>query len=666
MTRKKLDLAVRDLIGIMQEEPPEPESSKREPERRQYNREYHQWQRDVEAWEERIADWQQAGFEVLRGPGANEIHARFYDEEIPQTRLKIRPDGSVEFRPWRQDPEDPPPYGWIEPLELLLPGQDPDKFQQKNEKRRDNCAKYSFKHLAANLLQNKIRELDPAGTTGYLWSVACVFQESARKAEAEYAALVREVLDPQRIRKLRKQAGQEVRSSLSNYNLAVLAGETLAGTARANPGALAWWFYCREGRNDIEERRQSSYHQPEQPKPGWLRIPEHPGEIIAEVRKGFEEAGGKRWRTFASQPASHIAKLLQKEGKEYTVRICDLLAEADLPKHPPAKEARIKTPPKPRKKPKTAQISMFPGLAEPEPEPATAPAPAPAQTAEPEPAEKRRKQPPVSVKMLMSRLMQRTCAPSEELDRQRRYLVGLDAKMPPWPRPERGHIEQALDKMAVLAFREYAGEQYPQSPEQQIKALSRKFNHIADYVFAEPEFAVRHTTWSGMSKAADDWHGEAQLRLERLKVEAQIAKYGENYNRNWEAALEEHRSPGKFQARLLRNPAELLEESWNLMHCVGNTSYVDLCRKGISRIYHLEPDENGLTPAEAAQRTTTVEFAAPPNQDRWEIRQHTGLQNRSATAQEQEWARDLLRAYQKAEDAAIILKTPKSGNTGTE
>ena len=243
--------------------------------------------------------------------------------------------------------------------------------------------------------------------------------------------------------------------------------------------------------------------------------------------------------------------------------------QADLPERKP------ETPPrkKPEKTSNRQGTLQEPGI----PEPSTL-----------EPAGKLREQPPVHVKLLMARLAKRTMAPGHELDIRRKRLVGLPPKMPPWPENDPGKTA-AMTRMAALAFRAYAGAESAGSPKKGVKELQPAFNEIADYVFAEPEAAARATTWRGLRKAADDWHDEASLRLQRLQLEAAIAKAGPEFNREWDSPLLEWTSPNGFVARLLKNPADLLREAELLLHCVGNIAYAGLCRDGTSRIFHLEP-----------------------------------------------------------------------------
>ena len=74
--------------------------------------------------------------------------------------------------------------------------------------------------------------------------------------------LTRDMLAPKSLPRLKQWTGQAINFNLQNYNLAVLAAETLSELARNNPGALAWWMIRREAYNDIAERRQSAYSNP--------------------------------------------------------------------------------------------------------------------------------------------------------------------------------------------------------------------------------------------------------------------------------------------------------------------------------------------------------------------------------------------------------------------
>ena len=630
MTEQSIEQAITRLREILAEEPPEPESSRIRPQDRHYNREYYQWQKEVQEWENRIGDWQKAGLEAISGPGANAVHVEFYGEAVPATEIVLRTDGSVAFRPWSDDPDDPPPYGWTPPLELPKPGQSLEKFQQKNAKRNDYHSQWGLRHHAGSLLRERL--MQDNNLSGKHLTLATTFGESAAPAETEWIRLTQDMLDTKALPRLKRWTGQDIRFNLQNYNLAMLTNGTLSELARTNPGALAWWMIRREAYNDIAQRRQSTYTNPSGPKPPWSAIPHHPSEVISPVRDEFQEAGGTRWKALASQPAAHVVEILKKEGPQSAAWIATALDQADLPERKPK--------PAPLKKRKKAEARQR-MLQEPD-------TPAPGV---PEPAGKLRQQPPVHIKLLMARLAKRTRAPGHDLDIRRKHLVGLPPKMPPWPENDPEKVAAAMTKMAALAFRAYAGAGTAGSPEKGVKELQPAFNEIADYVFAEPEAAARATTWRGLRKAADDWHGEASLRLQRLQLEDVIARAGSEFNQEWDAPLEEWASSTGFTARLLKNPTDLLKEAELLLHCVGNIAYANLCRDGASRIFHLEPlglpqdgpDFQGQQRAKA----TTVELTHD-GQQRWEVNQHTGYQNRRPTPQETQWAQELLGRWKQA------------------
>ena len=265
----------------------------------------------------------------------------------------------------------------------------------------------------------------------------------------------------------------------------------------------------------------------------------------------------------------------------------------------------------------------------------------------------------------MARLAKRTMAPGHELDIRRKRLVGLPPKMPPWQENDPGKTAAAMTRMAALAFRAYAGTESAGSSEKGVKELQPAFNEIADYVFAEPEAAARATTWRGLRKAAADWHDEASLRLQRLQLEAAIAKAGPELNREWDSPLLEWTSPNGFAARLLKNPADLLREAELLLHCVGNIAYAGLCRDGTSRIFHLEPlglPQDSLDyQARRRAEATTVELVQDGWQ-RWEVNQHTGYQNRGPNPQETGWAQELLGRWKQATADDLLKDLRQTGN----
>lgn len=639
-----LHQAIARLPAIMAEEPPEPESARRRPQERQYNREYHRWQNDIEEWKSRIGRWQKDGLRAVSGPDGNAVHVELYGEAVPETRIDLRPDGSIAFRPWPGDPGDPPLYGWTPPLELPKPGQNLEKFQQKNAKRNDHHAQWRLRHCAGTLLRERLEQ--DGGLSGKHLALAATFGESAAPAEIEWMRLTRDMLDPKALPRLKQWTGQDIKPNLQNYNLAVLAAATLSELARNNPGALAWWMIRREAHNDIAQRRQSAYTDPGGPKPPWSAVPRHPGEIISQVREEFRQAGGTQWKAFVSQPATHVTEILKKEGPESAAWIAAALAQADLPERQPE--------PPPRQK--SAKTGNRQGLLQ-KPD-----APEPGH---PEPAGKLREQPPVHVKLTMARLAKLPRAPGHELDLRRRYLVGMTPKMPPWPEKDPEKTAAAMTRMAALAFRAYAGAGPAGSSEKGAKEIQTEFNEIADYIFAEPEAAARATTWRGLRKATEDWHSDASLRLQRLQLEEAIAKGKPEFNEEWEAPLTEWTSPSGFAARLLKTPADLLQEAELLLHCVGNIAYAGLCRDGTFRIFHLEPlgpPQEGPEYQTRQRAEATTVALTPAMKQTWEISQHTGYRNRAPSPRETGWAQELLNQWNRAAADELLKDLRQTGN----
>lgn len=634
-----LHQAIPRLLAIIADEPPEPESAKRRPQERQYNREYHRWQNDIEEWKSRIGEWQKDGLRAVSGPDGNAVHVELYGESVPETKIALRPDGSIAFRPWQGDPDDPPPCGWTPPLELPKPGQNLEKFQEKNAKRNDHHAQWGLRHCAGSLLRERLEQEDSLSAKHL--TLAATFGESAAPAETEWISLTRNMLDPKALPRLKQWTGQDVRFHLQNYNLAVLAAATLSELARNNPGALAWWMIRREAHNDIAERRQSAYTNPGGPKPPWSAVPRHPGEIISQVRNEFRQAGGTQWKAFASQPAAHATEILKKEGPESAAWIAAALAQADLPERKPE--------PPPRKKP--AKTSVRQGTLQ--------------EPGDPEPAGKLREQPPVHVKLTMARLAKLPRAPGHELDLQRRYLVGMIPRMPPWPNKDPEKTAAAMTRMAALAFRAYAGAGPAGFSEKGAKEIQTEFNEIADYIFAEPEAAARATTWRGLRKATDDWHSDASLRLQRLQLEEAIAKGGPKFNQEWDAPLTEWTSPSGFAARLLKNTADLLQEAELLRHCVGNIAYAGLCRDGTSRIFHLEPQglpQDGPDYQARQRAEATTVGLSPSVGQQWAVYQHTGYRNRAPSPKETGWAQELLNQWNRAAADELLKDLRQAGN----
>lgn len=580
----------------------------------------------VSPWEEELGRWRVKGLRVRQDAARSQTWVELYGQPVPGTLMSRQPDGSIHCRNWDTEPDDPPPPDWTPPLELPGSNQDLDKFLEDNHCRQDPDARWPL----LRLVSNHIRQLLTQDPDLDLRSVITAASSGGigRRTEKEWIAAATAQMDPKALTRLRRWTGHDIKRNLQNYNLAMKCGAFLEEMSQANPGAVAWWYAGRRRRKERQDRLRHRYNaQAEGPPPPWLAAPAHPGEIIAQAKREFHEADGGNagWKALTAQPATHVADLLKKESRESAVWVAETLAAANLPEAEPDQDPR---------KPKAVQQSLLATPARP------------------------RVQPPAEVKLLMARLAKRTIAPGRELDARRHYLVGLSAKLPKWPERDQEDIRRGLRRMGELAFKHFAGS--PPSPNKPAaEERQRQFNHIADYVFAEPQAAARATAWTGLLKASAEWHSEARLRREREDL-AEVTKLNFHLGGPWEENVyfQTLDSPAGFTARLLQSAAELIEEAETLQHCVGSIQYARWCADGYTRLFRLEPAgaPPGATPRTLA---TTVELAKHGEHEFWEIGQHTGWRNRPPTDREKRWADELVRQWNQAEINATALSQPR-------
>ena len=405
------------------------------------------------------------------------------------------------------------------------------------------------------------------------------------QARTRWAEAVRILLDPRAVTRLRKWTGQKAEHNLLNHNLAVAGAGPLSEAAKTNPGALAWWM------RDLEERSERWHSREEKPPPP--PIPKHPGEIIARVKTEYAAAGGKRWKALASQPASHVAAMLERHGRKATVWLTEAISEAAPPEPAPP-------PAPPEREPEPAEQLLFGAI--------PAPKRKPPRTRS-HPAPPARPQAPPEIKLMLLELYNQ----NQGKDRRGRHKELLGNRMPRFMRPEeeKARTTLALRRLAVLSLREYAGAEIPDPPGGTRQRITAEFEDLADYLFNDPQGAARAGTWKGLKKASRRWHGERNLEILRQNL-AKEAEEKAGMLSGWETPIRSWESENGFRALVLNSAQELILESRKLSHCVGGVGYADLCRTGETRIVHLEPTkeipDEDQTPLKERGTTLQIDY----------------------------------------------------------
>ena len=616
-----MDTAYQDAataIRQLQNRPPaEPfDDLKRRPKNFRVSPEYRKWEADLRHWQTQYAHLLRDGLQTLSE--SNIAGVSFYHDPISNACFERQADGSII---WNGHPADN-----AQPLDLPGPRQDTKNFQHANQDQSETAGKWKLwlrfdQYLMSAGLHPNQSDC-PAQTRDRSYIDKPIQRQIEDRLDVLELQLIRNaaaLLLPEPLRLLRR-AAPGVKPNLRHYNLAALAADALQRTAVTNPGAAAWFIYrygAPAGRNS------------DNPRPP---VPSHPGEIVAFVKAEFETNGGLRWRMLAAQPARDVISQLDTHGPAKTAFIANALADAAIPKlpDPPAKPAK---PPKPQ----AIQQSMFGIRPEPTPEPKPKPPP-------PKPTT-RYQQPPLPFKIALLELCDR--GHSIIARSQRRNNLGLTDNrrltMPDDTQP----LERALLRFCRLAIRRYGAEPPPRrgtNIELQRNYIGRMAS-IADFVHAEPEAAARCTTWNGLLKASQRWHGAAVVRAiaeaERIRKQEDAEAVTP-----WPSAIETHHGQ-IWHARALVTAVDLSRESVMLKHCVGSGGYANQCRNGRSRIFHLQP--NGIADDDvAAQHRSATTLELGLDQNGWYIRQHKGYKNRKANLVEDQWAKELLDAWNKA------------------
>ena len=201
--------------------------------------------------------------------------------------------------------------------------------------------------------------------------------------------------------------------------------------------------------------------------------------------------------------------------------------------------------------------------------------------------------------------------------------------------------------LSVLAIRHFGDDVHRKKYEQRnVRHYHNRLNHAADYAYHDPDAVLRRKTWTGLTKASDDWHREETARRMYQDMDKQAEAIGCG-DECWDAPLALRRTP-EFTAYLLKTPFELLQESQIMSHCVSSSYYSNRCQNGLTRIFHLQPA--GITayePESQKQCGSTVQIDHTPHG--WRIAQHQGHRNRDANHAEEKWADQLLAAWQTAQ-----------------
>ena len=625
--------AISEFKEILKTQPPEPYAGrKRRPNGYRDQPEYRQWQQDRKKWAGKLLDWHRYGIDVYGD--ALEAKVTLYGETVTGTAYRKQPAGWILYdadQPLYERPERCEEWapkvrmpGARESLDLVFEHDHKKslhwwylKHRIQNMTERQEIRVYS-EFMLNNKNEDGLREYEKE------LEVIC------GRARTRWAEAVRILLDPGAVTRLRKWTGQKAEHNLLNYNLAVAGAGPLSEAAKTNPGALAWWM------RDLEERSER-WHSREE-KPPLPPIPKHPGEIIARVKTEYAAAGGKRWKALASQPASHVAAMLERHGRKATVWLTEAISEA--------------APPEPAPPPAPPEPEPAPPPAPPEPEPAEqllfgaipAPKRKPPRTRS-RPAPPARPQAPPEIKLMLLELYNQ----NQGKDRRGRHKELLGNRMPRFMRPEeeKARTTLALRRLAVLSLREYAGAEIPGPPGGPRQRITAEFEDLVDYLFNDPKGAARAGTWKGLKKASRRWHGERNLEILRQNL-AKEAEEKAGMLSGWETPIRSWESENGFRALVLNSAQELILESRKLSHCVGGVGYADLCRTGETRIVHLEPakeiPDEDQTPLK--ERGTTLQIDYGPNG--WQPGQHRGYANRSPDDEEAGWAKEFMTVWKQA------------------
>ena len=514
--------------------------------------EYKEWQQGVRDQHTRILCWYQDQLRLV-APGPKALRLELAGRPIPGHDFRVLADGSVrldcEYAAKMYPDHEPAaiPAGWTRPLEIPGPGADTAKFMTRNASRNNTDKVWS--------LQNRINTAAPPSALDSHYRRLPgmdlrIVQNYIDECLEHFVDQLRQILNPEPFQLLNRLHGSPPTHywTLLEYNLAVLCREPLETAAKVNPGAVACWLdqwrenitppphYCQP-----DGRLPKPRHPSELPPP----LPTHPGQIISAVKAQFDRQGKPGWRAFARQPAAHIQRQLHRSRShpckihppdqlEIALWLNERVHEANLPGLQ-VKTAAARTP----------ELAAIPAI--PEPEAAAQPEnglrqlclldadnrAAPIPPAVPKAQHNRNgnrpaggrtppPEPPLYLKLMLPELRFARIAPGTDRNR-RRAMLGMDAQvaMTTAPTAERETADSAIDHLATLALRHFAGSPELKPKSQERKELFAHLQDITDYCWAEPAAAIQACTFAGLAKASHRWHHEHLLREIAAELETQ-------------------------------------------------------------------------------------------------------------------------------------------------
>ena len=590
---------------------------------------YRQWMADTEAWIQNVVKWFHEGLSLYSEPDT--VCVTLYDHPLESTRLTRLPDGLMRWpgpaatngeQPLHLQPGEQLPRFWVAPLELPGPRQTVSKFLEQNSKRNDHYTTWDLdKRVFCHAQHTGIQPPPDA------WQD---IRHTIKPLALRWIAAAHELIDPEPLLRIRKAAGNAIGHNLFFHNLSVASGDLIDDLAATNPGIVAWWL-CHlspghKARTDWHRRRlwKPDSREPAPPLPP--DVPNHPGMIIAAVRKQLRAYDQANWKMLAAQPAKDIVAQLNLHGPEGVVLMTRILADAALPKTETTAASK-----RPRPTAENAtQLNLFGEPVSPLPPPV----PVRQQSVAQPPAYR---QPPLPLKIAILDLLHQRAHPRKGQRAPRRPPTDDGTAH------ETGFLDHAMLHLSVLAVRHFGDDQYRSKYDQRnVRHYSARLNHAADYAYHDPEAALRRKTWTGLAKASEQWHREEAIRriYQNLEQQAEAAGCGDE---SWDAPLAVHRTPD-FTAYLLKTPFELLQESQTMSHCVSSGYYTDRCGSGLTRIFHLQPASvTAYDPESQKKCGSTVQIDHAPQG--WRIGQHQGHRNRDPDDAEEQWADQLLAAW---------------------
>ena len=665
----------------------------RRPNRYRDKPEYKEWQQGVRDQHNRIICWYQDQLRIV-APDPKALRLELAGRTIPGHDFRVLSDGSVrldcEYAAKMYPDHEPAaiPAGWTRPLEIPGPCADIAKFMTSNQSRNDTDKVWQLRRRLNATAPPSTFDTHNQDLPGLALKPV---QYHIQECLEQFIDQVRRLLDPKPFQLLNRLYGGQPSHywTLLEYNLAVLCRDQLEAAAKVNPGAVSCWLNHWHENITPPPRHyvpEGSPPKPKHPSEFPPRLPNHPGEIISAVKALFNESGGKGWKAFARQPAAHFHRQLHRNRShpcrihtdltnwEIALWLNERVHEANLPGLQ-AKTDDARTP----------EPAAIPAI--PEPEAAAQPAnglrqlclldahdgAAPTQPAV-QPARHSRNgkrpaagrtpppEPPLYLKLMLPELRFARSAPGANRN-QRRAMLGMPAEgaIAGAEVADRDRANKAMDHMATLALRHYAGSPELKPKSQERKELFAHLQDITDYCWAEPAAAIQARAFAGLAKASHRWHHEHLLR--EIAAELEVKRIADAKPWQVPCPLPFYEEEG-WQARFLACRADLQQESVIMRHCVGSGRYQQDSDYGDCRIYHLQPKPKRAKPdwspddVQSRNHGSTVMFisryrAGEPA--RWEPSQHRGHYNRQPTEAEEQFAQRLATALNNAEAMATAM-----------